>query len=69
MLVNGHDPAVDQVAAARSVGLVLADDRSLYWRLTGRQNLEFHGALYGLSPGRRPAPAPTRCSPPPGSTT
>jgi ABC-2 type transport system ATP-binding protein len=49
VLVNGHDPSVDHVAAARSVGLVLADDRSLYWRLTGRQNLEFHGALYGLS--------------------
>jgi len=47
--VNGHDPSVDQIAAARSVGLVLADDRSLYWRLTGRQNLELHGALYGLS--------------------
>jgi ABC-2 type transport system ATP-binding protein len=49
VLVNGHDPALDQAAAARSVGLVLADDRSLYWRLTGRQNLEFHAALYGLS--------------------
>src|SRR4051794_18976683 len=49
VLVNGHNPGVDQAAAARSVGLVLADDRSLYWRLTGRQNLEFHGALYGLS--------------------
>src|SRR3954469_15469758 len=49
VLVNGHDPAIDQSAAARSVGLVLADDRSLYWRLTGRQNLEFHGALDGLS--------------------
>jgi ABC-2 type transport system ATP-binding protein len=49
VLVNGHNPSIDQAAAARSVGLVLADDRSLYWRLTGRQNLEFHGALYGLS--------------------
>src|SRR3954452_16358551 len=52
VLVDGHDPAIDQSAAARGVGLVLADDRSLYWRLTARQNLEFHGALYGLS---RPA--------------
>jgi len=49
VLVNGHDPSVDPNAAARALGLVLADDRSLYWRLTGRQNLEFHGALYGLS--------------------
>jgi ABC-2 type transport system ATP-binding protein len=49
VLIDGHDPALDQRAAARAVGLVLADDRSLYWRLTGRQNLEFHGALYGMS--------------------
>jgi ABC-2 type transport system ATP-binding protein len=49
VLIDGHDPAVDQRAAARAVGLVLADDRSLYWRLTGRQNLEFHGALFGMS--------------------
>jgi ABC-2 type transport system ATP-binding protein len=49
VLVNGHDPVAAHGAAARSLGLVLADDRSLYWRLTGRQNLEFHAALYGLS--------------------
>ena len=55
VLVDGHDPATDPGAAARALGLVLADDRSLYWRLTGRQNLEFHGALFGLS--RRDAAA------------
>jgi ABC-2 type transport system ATP-binding protein len=49
VLVHAHDPTVDPAGAARSLGLVLADDRSLYWRLTGKQNLEFHGALYGLS--------------------
>lgn len=47
--VAGADPSTDRIAASRALGLVLADDRSLYWRLTGRQNLEFHGALYGLS--------------------
>ena len=49
VVVAGHDPATDPAGAARALGLVLADDRSLYWRLTGRQNLEFHGALFGLS--------------------
>ena len=29
-------------------GLVLSDDRGLYWRMTGLQNLEFFGALVGL---------------------
>jgi ABC-2 type transport system ATP-binding protein len=53
--VDGHNPAIDPSGAARALGLVLADDRSLYWRLTGRQNLEFHGALFGLS--RRDATA------------
>jgi ABC-2 type transport system ATP-binding protein len=29
--------------------LVLADDRALYWRLTGRENLEFFGVMHGLT--------------------
>jgi ABC-2 type transport system ATP-binding protein len=49
VVVDGHDPARDPAGAARALGLVLADDRSLYWRLTGKQNLEFHGALFGLT--------------------
>lgn len=48
VLVAGSDPSTDRDGASRSLGLVLAEDRSLYWRLTGRENLEFHGALYGL---------------------
>lgn len=32
-----------------SVGVVTGEERSFYWRLTGRQNLEFFAALYGLS--------------------
>jgi ABC-2 type transport system ATP-binding protein len=36
---------------------VLADDRSLYWRLTGRENLEFHGSLYGLTAAQASARA------------
>jgi len=47
--IAGVDPVNDRHQAARVLGLVLTDDRSLYWRLSGRQNLEFHGALYGLS--------------------
>jgi ABC-2 type transport system ATP-binding protein len=47
--VDGHDTVAEPVAVRSRVGLVLADDRSLYWRLTGRQNLEFFGVMMGLS--------------------
>lgn len=30
------------------VGLVTPNDRSFYWRLTGRQNLDFFASLYGM---------------------
>ena len=33
-----------------SIGLVTNDERSFYWRLTGRQNLEFFASLHGLQP-------------------
>jgi ABC-2 type transport system ATP-binding protein len=32
-----------------SVGHVTGDERSFYWRLTGRQNLEFFAAFQGLN--------------------
>lgn len=46
----------DVVTAAAQVrlrtGLVLGDERSWYWRLTGRQNLAFFAAMYGLRRAR-----------------
>ena len=39
----------DTYAARGMMGLVTCDERSFYWRLTGRQNLNFFGALYGVS--------------------
>jgi len=48
-LVEGHDVARDPARAKSRIGLAVGDERSFYWRLTGRQNLEFFAALYGLS--------------------
>lgn len=32
---------------AAKIGVMASNDRSFYWRLTGRQNLEFFSSLYG----------------------
>jgi len=34
----------------RHVGYVSSDERSFFWRLTGKENLEFFASLYGLNP-------------------
>ena len=43
-------PTNGEIAIDGSVGLVTGVERSFYWRLTGRENMEFFAALYGLSP-------------------
>jgi ABC-2 type transport system ATP-binding protein len=48
VLIHGHDVIKDPLAARRQIGLVTSDERSFYWRLTGRQNLAFFAALYRL---------------------
>ena len=45
------DVIQDEVRAKGMVGVSLGDDRSLYWRLSGRRNLDFFAALHGLSRG------------------
>jgi ABC-2 type transport system ATP-binding protein len=52
--VDGLDVRSSDLGVRRVIGLSTGDDRSLYWRLTGRQNLEFYAGLYRLStPARR----------------
>jgi ABC-2 type transport system ATP-binding protein len=46
--VAGHDVARTPVAARRSLGQMIGDERSHYWRLSGRRNLAFFAALVGF---------------------
>lgn len=46
--VLGHDTHTENEIVRRSIGLVSADERTFYGRLTGWQNLMFFARLYGL---------------------
>ncbi len=45
ILFRGLDVTTHHAELRRAVGLVMNEERSFYWRLTGRQNLEFFGTL------------------------
>ncbi|MCG2711281.1 MAG: ABC transporter ATP-binding protein [Candidatus Omnitrophica bacterium] len=53
IFINGYNILKNEDMVRSSIGLVTGDERSFYWRLTGRQNMEFFAALYNLSPGIR----------------
>jgi ABC-2 type transport system ATP-binding protein len=44
-IVNGHDVVARPQSVRSSIGLVTSDERSFYWRLSGRENLHFFAAL------------------------
>ena len=47
--INKHDIVEEFEYTKHFIGLVTGDERSFYWRLTGRQNLEFFGAFHGMN--------------------
>lgn len=48
--VNGYDMQKQANLVRQSLGTVLAGDRSIYWKLTARENLEYFAALYHIPP-------------------
>jgi ABC-2 type transport system ATP-binding protein len=55
--INGHQLERAENAIRACIGCMLMGDRGLYWKLTGRENLEFFGALYQIPPAERRAQA------------
>lgn len=51
--INGFELTKEDDAVRATVGCMLMGERGLYWKLTGRENLVFFGALYFLSPAER----------------
>jgi len=51
--VNGYHVLRQENQVRASVGCMLMGERGLYWKLTGRENLEYFGALYHLPPDER----------------
>jgi len=48
IVVNGIDAVQHPMAVKRQIGLCIGEERSFYFRLTVRQNMEFFAALAGL---------------------
>lgn len=46
--VLDHDPRRQSLEIRRKVGYVSSDERSFFWRLTGRENLLFFAALHEI---------------------
>lgn len=53
--VNGYDVLEEDDRVRASIGCMLMGERGLYWKLTGRENLDYFGSLYHVPKAvRRP---------------
>ncbi|MFX0115574.1 MAG: ABC transporter ATP-binding protein [Candidatus Hodarchaeota archaeon] len=51
--VNGYNIHTDDNLVRASLGCMLMGERGLYWKLTGRENLEYFAALYHVPTPKR----------------
>ena len=47
--VAGYDVNINATDVRRLIGVSIRGERSVYWRLSGRQNLEYFGRLYDVT--------------------
>ncbi len=52
IVVNGFEVGRQDAQVRASLGCMLGGERSIYWKLTGRENLAYFAALYYLSPAQ-----------------
>ena len=50
-IVYGFDILKEPEKVKANIGVMLMGERSLYWKLTGRENLEYFGSLYRIPMG------------------
>jgi ABC-2 type transport system ATP-binding protein len=51
--INGRDITACPMEVKKMIGFVSSEERSFFWRLTGRQNLEFFSSLYNIGEKER----------------
>jgi len=50
--VNGYNVVKEGPQARSSIGFITTDERSFYWRLSGRENLQFFATLHNMPPSQ-----------------
>ncbi|MBN1848684.1 MAG: ABC transporter ATP-binding protein [Deltaproteobacteria bacterium] len=50
--INGLDVTSHEEKIKKMIGYVVSDERSFFWRLTGRQNLRFFASLNNIPPSK-----------------
>ncbi|MGL5684846.1 MAG: ABC transporter ATP-binding protein [Vagococcus fluvialis] len=48
ILIDDEDMESESKNIKNKINLIVGGERNLYWRLTGRENLEYFGSLYGI---------------------
>jgi ABC-2 type transport system ATP-binding protein len=49
IIVNGINSQDKPIEVLKNLGTVLAGERSIYWKLSGRENLEYFAAMNGIT--------------------